>query len=109
MISGGVRALASAPHLKPFGVYYVLALSMGKGTEIESVGAPPTPTPTLSRAVAIDTFSFAPPACARPATSHPRLGCSALPCPPRTPRSGPYSRPALLAHPLGSGARERLH
>ena len=52
---------------------------------------------------------LAPPACARPATSHPRLGCSALPCPPRTPRSGPYSRPALLAHPLGSGARERLH
>ena len=107
MISGGVRALASAPHLKPFGVYYVLALSMGKGTEIESEGA--APTHPLARAVAMHTFSFAPPACARPATSHPSLGCSVLPCPPRTPRSGPYSRPALLAHPLGSDARERLH
>jgi len=42
MISGGVRALASAPHLKPLGVYYVLALSTGKGTEVESEGARPT-------------------------------------------------------------------
>ena len=32
-----------------------------------------------------------------------------LPYPPRTPRSCPYARPALLAHPLGSGARERLY
>jgi hypothetical protein len=38
-----------------------------------------------------------------------RASATPLPCPPRTPRSGPCARPALLAHPLGSGARERLH
>ena len=37
--SSGVRALASAPHIEPLGVYFILALSTGKESEIESEGA----------------------------------------------------------------------
>ena len=58
MISGGVRALASAPHLKPLGVYYVLALSTGKGTEVESEGA--RPTHPRARAVTLHICSVGP-------------------------------------------------
>ena len=35
--SSGVRALASAPHIEPLGVYFILALSTAKESEIESV------------------------------------------------------------------------
>ena len=37
-----VRALASAPHIEPLGVYFILALSTGKEREIESEGERPT-------------------------------------------------------------------
>ena len=57
-ISSGVRALASAPHLVPFGVYFVLALSTGKETEIESEGA--RPTHPRARAVALHIYSVGP-------------------------------------------------
>ena len=40
--SSGVRALASAPHIEPLGVYFILALSTGKESEIESEGERPT-------------------------------------------------------------------
>ena len=51
--SSGVRALASAPHIEPGGVYFILALSTGKETEIESEGA--RPTHPRARAVALHT------------------------------------------------------
>ena len=53
MTSSGVRALASAPHIEPGGVYFILALSTGKETEIESEGA--RPTHPRARAVALHT------------------------------------------------------
>jgi len=36
--SSGVRTLASAPHIEPLGVYFILALSTGKESELESEG-----------------------------------------------------------------------
>ena len=106
--SGGVRALASAPHLEPPGVYFILALSTGKESEIESEGA--RLTHPRARAVALHTCSIGP-ARLRP-SSH--LTPAALALRPSLahhapPALAPYARPALLAHPLGSGARERLH
>ena len=68
-----VRALASAPHLVPLGVYYVLALSMGKKTEIESEGA--RHTHPRARAVALHTCSVGPARLRPPSylTTAPRL------------------------------------
>ena len=73
MISGGVRALASAPHLVPLGVYYVLALSTGKETEIESEGA--RPTHPRARAVTLHICSVGPARLRPPShlTTAPRL------------------------------------
>ena len=47
------QGIASAPHIEPLGVYFILALSTGKESEIESEGE--RPTHPRARAVALHT------------------------------------------------------
>ena len=87
----GVRALASAPHLEPLGVYYILALSMGKETDIESEGARPTVPPSRVRAVTMHTCSAGPARLRPPSqlTTAP-IGFSAPPLPTSYTSRGAY-------------------
>ena len=58
--------------------------------------------PTVARAQWPCTHAvLAPPACARPATSHLRLGSPPLPSPPRTPRSCPIRTTRPARQPVG--------
>ena len=105
--SGGVRALASAPHLEPPGVYFILTLLTGKETESDRVGrcAPHPPSRAHSgpahmhmcmdmcMCMCMHMCSVGPARLRGPATPHPRLGFSAPPLPTSHPPPAPALRP----------------